>query len=225
MVWGVRAGWAVRGRVGGVVGPCEGVEGAVAGGLGDVGEAEVVVAARRPAAVLPASLTVRTMPASRILRTRNRLLNSGNGLLVFRCERSMQDRHQTSAAEAASYPGLPEERMAGPVITGRAHGTRSAAYSAEAVGAHPSRGPDRWLGMAAAAGNGRKKRLPRQMIFRSAALAALVSGEQVVSAKGEPPLGQVLASRQPAAGDLLDLPDPVAQGLLVDVELRSGRLP
>ena len=77
--------------------------------------------------------------------------------------------------------------MAGPVITGRAHGTRSAAYPAEAVGAIRRRGPDRWLGMAAAAGNGRKQRLPRQMIFRPAALAALVSGEQVVSAKGEPP--------------------------------------
>ncbi len=39
------------------------------------------------------------------------LPNSGNHLLVLTCGYSVRDTHRNSAAEAASYPGLPEERM------------------------------------------------------------------------------------------------------------------
>ena len=63
--------------------------------------------------------------------------NSGNELLVFRCECSVSDTHRSSAAEGGQLPGLPEERMpAGLVlIHGRAHGARIAAQPAEAAGA------------------------------------------------------------------------------------------
>ena len=40
----------------------------------------------------------------------NMLRNSGKKLLVTGCERSVQGRHRNSAATAANYPGLPEER-------------------------------------------------------------------------------------------------------------------
>jgi Clp amino terminal domain, pathogenicity island component len=93
-----------------------------------------------------------SLEANRLLWTRKWLFHSGNKLLVFRCARSVQDRHQTSAAEGGQLPGATGERMGGPVITGRAHGARSVAYPAEAVGVHPSRGPDPWPGTAAAAG-------------------------------------------------------------------------
>jgi hypothetical protein len=41
----------------------------------------------------------------------------------------------------------------------------------------------------------------------------------------EPPFGQVLGSGQAAPGELLDLLDTVAQGLLVDVQFRGGQPP
>ena len=81
----------------------------------------------------------------------NMLSNSGNGLLVFGCERSVSDTHRNSAAEGGQLPGLPEERMpAGLVVThGRAHGARIAAQPAEAVGAR-CKPPGQIPGLAAA---------------------------------------------------------------------------
>src|SRR5580704_833005 len=48
------------------------------------------------------------------------------------------------------------------------------------------------------------------------------AGEQVVGSQREPPFGQVLGPGQAAPGELLDLPDAVAQRLLVDVQFRRG---
>ena len=77
--------------------------------------------------------------------------NSGNKLLVFRCECNVNDTHRNSAAEGGQLPGLPEERMpAGLVlIHGRAHGARIAAQPAEAIGA-PCTPPGQIPGLAAA---------------------------------------------------------------------------
>jgi hypothetical protein len=83
--------------------------------------------------------------------TLDMLSNSGNRLLVFGCERSVSDTHRNSAAEGGQLPGLPEERMpAGLVIThGRAHGARTAAQPAEAVGVR-CKPPGQIPGLAAA---------------------------------------------------------------------------
>jgi hypothetical protein len=81
----------------------------------------------------------------------NMLSNSGNRLLVFGCERNVNDTHRNSAAEGGQLPGLPEERMpAGLVVTrGRAHGARIAAQPTEAVGAR-CKPPGQIPGLAAA---------------------------------------------------------------------------
>src|SRR5580693_7683164 len=50
------------------------------------------------------------------------------------------------------------------------------------------------------------------------------AGEQVMGSQREPPFGQVLGPGQAAPGELLDLPDAVAQRLLVDVQFRGGQL-
>src|SRR5690242_5440759 len=52
--------------------------------------------------------------------------------------------------------------------------------------------------------------------------AGAPAGEQVVRPEREPPLGQMLGAGQAPGGDLLDLPYPVPQRLLVDVQLRGG---
>jgi hypothetical protein len=46
-----------------------------------------------------------------------------------------------------------------------------------------------------------------------------------VRAQREPPLRQVLGPGQAAAGELLDLPDPVTEGLLVHMQGSGGQLP
>jgi hypothetical protein len=46
-----------------------------------------------------------------------------------------------------------------------------------------------------------------------------------MGAQREPPFGQVLGPGQAAPGELLDLADAVAQGLLVDVQFGGGQLP
>jgi hypothetical protein len=51
------------------------------------------------------------------------------------------------------------------------------------------------------------------------------ASKQVMRSEREPPLGQMVGSGQPAAGELFDFPDAVAQRLLVDMPLRGGQLP
>src|SRR6266487_2031584 len=83
----------------------------------------------------------------------NRLPDSGNELLVSRCERSVQDRHRNSAAKGGQLPGATGGAHAhGLVITHRrGHGARNVAYPAEAAGAR-CKPPGQIPGLAAADG-------------------------------------------------------------------------
>ena len=120
----------------GAAGAGAGLPGRVAAGAGPGGNGRGTgLSPRRGSAI-------RTLAGAWLVRTArfaaiNMLPNSGNELLVFRCECSVSDTHRDSAAESGQLPGLPEERMpAGLVlIHGRAHGARIAAQPAEAVGA------------------------------------------------------------------------------------------
>jgi hypothetical protein len=98
--------------------------------------------ARAPASALAEGVPIRTLAGAWLVRTVqfaaiNMPPNSGNKLLVFGCERSVNDTHRNSAAEGGQLPGLPEERMTAglDLIHGRAHRARIAAQPAEAVGA------------------------------------------------------------------------------------------
>ena len=81
---------------------------------------------------------------------------------------------------AASYPGLPEERMARPGHHRRAHGARTAAYPARpSVPTEPGRIPGRAV-VAAAGLAGRKppgQELPPREIRHRAAVTAPAAGE------------------------------------------------
>jgi hypothetical protein len=108
------------------------------------------------ASALTGEVPIRTLAGAWLVRkarfaTMNMLKNSGNMLLVFRCECNVSGTHRNSAAEGGQLPGLPEERMpAGLVVThGRAHGARIAAQPAEAVGAR-CKPPGQIPGLAAA---------------------------------------------------------------------------
>src|SRR6478735_12599854 len=70
--------------------------------------------------------------------TTSRLPNSGNVLLVFRCGRSVQNRHRTSAAEGGQLSGATGgARAPARHHPDRAHDARSAAHPAEAAGVPP----------------------------------------------------------------------------------------
>ena len=108
------------------------------------------------ASALAEGVPIRTLAAAWLVRkvqfaAISMSSNSGNKLLVFRCECNVSDTHRNSAAEGGQLPGLPEERMpAGLVlIHGRAHGARIAAQPAEAAGARCTP-PGQIAGLAAA---------------------------------------------------------------------------
>ena len=109
-----------------------------------------------PGCLVSRSRGGRTLAGAWLVRTArfatmNMPPDSGNKLLVSGCECNVSGTHRNSAAEGGQLPGLPEERMpAGLVLAhGRAHGARSAAQPAEAVGARGTP-PGQIPGLAAA---------------------------------------------------------------------------
>ena len=57
---------------------------------------------------------------------------------------------------------------------------------------------------------------------RRASAVPWLACEQVTGAQRQPPLGDVVGAADPPAGELFDLPQPVAEGLPVDVQFRRG---